>query len=102
MKEEKKPVGETFKVARESKNKIVSISLDSEMHDSIKKVATRLGHNNSSQVVRELISKYLWLISNDSDYVPVIIKIPSELLGKEDDLRDWLGLKAEAIADALS
>lgn len=102
MKEEKKLTGEIFEVTRESKNKIVSISLDTEMHDSIKKASVRLGHNNTSQVVRELISKYLWLISNDSDYVPVIIKIPSSLLGKDDNLREWLNLKAEAIADALS
>jgi Arc/MetJ-type ribon-helix-helix transcriptional regulator len=85
-----------------SKAKIVSVSLDSEMHEAIKSASNRLGHKNASQVVRDLISKYLGLLVNETDDVPVIIRVPGEVLGDDERLRSWLRSKAEAIADALA
>jgi Arc/MetJ-type ribon-helix-helix transcriptional regulator len=84
-----------------SKAKIVSISLDPEMHEAIKSASNKLGHKNASQVVRDLISKYLGLLVNEADDVPVIIRVPGDILGDEERLRAWLTSKAEAIADAL-
>ena len=85
-----------------SKAKIVSVSLDPEMHEAIKAASKKLGHKNTSQVVRDLISKYLGLLVNETDEIPVIIRIPGELVGDGDRLRGWLTAKAEAIADAVS
>lgn len=84
-----------------SKAKIVSISLDPEMHEAIKAASKKLGHKNASQVVRDLITRYLDLLVNDTDDIPVIIRIPGSLLNDEKGLREWLGAKAEAIADAV-
>lgn len=85
-----------------SKAKIVSVSLDPEMHEAIKSASKKLGHKNASQVVRDLISKYLGLLVNETDEIPVIIRIPGSLVGDEGRLRSWLAAKAEAIADAVS
>lgn len=84
-----------------SKSKIVSLSLDPEMHEAIKSASKKLGHKNASQVVRDLITKYLGLLVNETDDIPVIIRIPAEVAADERRLRDWLGAKAEAIADAV-
>jgi len=84
------------------KIKIVSLSLDPEMHEKIKSSARKLGHKNVSQVIRDLVSKYLGLLVNDSDDVPVIIKIPAELKDDPDKLKAWLYQKSEAITKALT
>lgn len=88
-------------MAKEGKSKIVSLSLDPEMHDTIKDAATRLGHKNVSQVIRDLVSKYLGLLVNDTDDIPVIIRIPGELVGDKGSLKAWLMAKSEAITDAI-
>lgn len=84
------------------KIKIVSLSLDPEMHEKIKSSARKLGHKNVSQVIRDLVSKYLGLLVNDSDDIPVIIKIPAELKDNPDKLKSWLYQKSEAITKALT
>jgi len=89
-------------MAKDGKSKIVSLSLDPEMHEVIKEAATKLGHKNVSQVIRDLVSKYLGLLVNDSDEISVIIRVPSSMVEDPDRLRGWLAAKAEAIADALS
>jgi hypothetical protein len=49
-----------------------------------------------------LVSKYLDLLVNDSDDVPVILRIPGHLKEDPEALRSWLHFKSEAIAKALS
>lgn len=80
--------------------KIVSLSLDPEMHELIKNSAKKLGHKNVSQLIRDLVSRHLDLMVNDKDEVPVIIRVPGSLRGGA--LRDWLYRKSDAISDALS
>jgi hypothetical protein len=89
-------------MAKDTKSKIVSLSLDPQMHDTIKDAATKLGHKNVSQVIRDLVSKYLGLLVNDADEIPVIIRIPTSLTEDPERLRGWLAAKAEAIADAVT
>lgn len=88
-------------MAKDGKSKIVSLSLDPEMHETIKEAANKLGHKNVSQLIRDLVSKYLGLLVNDSDEIPVIIRIPGSLVDRPEELRSWLKAKAEAIADAV-
>lgn len=88
-------------MSKESKIKIMSLSLDPEMHDLIKNSAKKLGHKNVSQLIRDLISKYLDLLVNDADDTPVIIRIPSHIRDQPEDLKAWLHIKADAIASAL-
>lgn len=82
--------------------KIMSLSLDPEMHELIKNSAKKLGHKNVSQLIRDLVSKYLDLLVNDADDIPVILRIPSELKENPEELRSWLNQKAEAITNALT
>lgn len=88
-------------MAKEAKSKIVSLSLDPEMHDTIREAASKLGHKNVSQVIRDLVSKYLPLLVNDGDDVPVILRIPGPVAEDQTRLREWLRVKSEAIANAL-
>lgn len=88
-------------MAKDGKSKIVSLSLDPNIHETIKEAANKLGHKNVSQVIRDLVSKYMGLLVNDSDEVPVIIRIPGVLLDQPEELKAWLHAKAEAIADAV-
>jgi hypothetical protein len=82
--------------------KIVSLSLDPEMHELIKSSAKKLGHKNVSQLIRDLVSRHLDLMVNDKDEVPVIIRVPGALKGDKKALKDWLYMKSDAISDALS
>lgn len=82
--------------------KIMSLSLDPEMHELIKNSAKKLGHKNVSQLIRDLVSKYLDLLVNDADDVPVILRIPNHLKDNTDELRAWLHQKSEAITYALT
>jgi Arc/MetJ-type ribon-helix-helix transcriptional regulator len=82
--------------------KIVSLSLDPEMHELIKRSAKKLGHKNVSQLIRDLVSKHLDLMVNDKDETPVIIRIPGSLKGDRESIRSWLYKKSDAISEALS
>ncbi len=88
-------------MSKDSKTKIVSLSLEPEMHEAVKEAAKKLGHKNVSQVMRDLVSKFLGLLVNDSDEIPVIIRVPGKLVGDPEGMRRWLQAKSEAIADAL-
>lgn len=85
----------------ENKLKIMSLSLEPEMHDLVKKSAKKMGHKNVSQMIRDLISKYLDLLVNDNDETPVIIRIPNKLKEDKQELKKWLDIKAKAISEAL-
>ena len=85
----------------ENKIKIMSLSLDPEMHELVKNSAKKLGHKNVSQLIRDLISKYLDLLVNDADETPVIIRVPNHLKENPEDLKNWLSVKVEAISKAL-
>ena len=85
----------------ENKLKIMSLSLEPEMHDLVKNSAKKMGHKNVSQMIRDLISKYLDLLVNDKDETPVIIRIPNGLKEDKEELRKWLDIKAKAIVEAL-
>lgn len=82
--------------------KIVSLSLDPEMHELIKSSAKKLGHKNVSQLIRDLVSRHLDLMVNDGDEIPVIIKIPGVLKGDHAALKNWLYKKSDAISEVLS
>ena len=89
-------------MAKEKKIKIMSLSLDPEMHDLIRNSAKKLGHKNVSQLIRDLVSKYLDLLVNDSDDIPVILRIPGDIKDDPKALLSWLHFKSDAIAKALS
>lgn len=88
-------------MSKESKIKIMSLSLEPEMHDLIKNSAKKLGHKNVSQLIRDLVTKYLDLLVNDDEDTPVILRIPADIREDSEKLRSWLHIKADAITNAL-
>jgi metal-responsive CopG/Arc/MetJ family transcriptional regulator len=82
--------------------KIMSLSLEPEMHELIKNSAKKLGHKNVSQLIRDLVSKYLDLLVNDNEDIPVILRIPNGLKENREQLKSWLDQKSEAITNALT
>lgn len=85
----------------ENKLKIMSLSLDSDMYDLIKTSSKKLGHKNVSQMIRDLINKYLDLLVNDNDEIPIILKVPSNLKNKPQELESWLKVRTDAVVKAL-
>jgi hypothetical protein len=82
-----------------SRLKVVSMSIDSEMHNMLKDAAKKTGYTSTSAFIRGLIDKYLSLMVNDGDETPVILRVPADLKGEE--LRKWLAVKSDAIAKAI-
>lgn len=89
-------------MSKDKKTKIVSLSLEPEMHDLIKSSANRLGHKNVSQLIRDLVSKYMDLMVGDKDDISIVLKVPGEVHRDGNLLKKWLAAKSEAIAEALS
>jgi metal-responsive CopG/Arc/MetJ family transcriptional regulator len=89
-------------MSEKEKLKIMSLSLEPDMYELVKSSAKKMGHKNVSQMIRDLISKYLGLLVNDKDETAVIIRIPNSLKDNKQDLQDWLNIKAKAITDALT
>jgi len=85
----------------ENKIKIMSLSLDSEMYELVKSSSKKLGHKNVSQMIRDLISKYLDLLVNDKDEIPVILRVPSNLKESPKELEEWLDTRTQAVIKAL-
>lgn len=85
----------------ENKLKIMSLSLDSDMYELVKTSSKKLGHKNVSQMIRDLISKYLDLLVNDNDEIPIILKIPSNLKNNPQELEAWLKVRTDAVVKAL-
>lgn len=83
-----------------SKKKVVSLSMSPEMHENITLAAKKEGVPLSN-LVCTLIDKYLGLLVNDGEEIPIIIKIPVELRTKEEEFRQFMSVKSEAIVGAL-
>jgi antitoxin component of RelBE/YafQ-DinJ toxin-antitoxin module len=77
---------------------IMSLSIEPEMQDRLKKVAKAKGVS-VSKMIRDLVDKYLVV---DDDSIPVILKIPSHMKGEPESLQNWLDAKTAAIVKALS
>jgi hypothetical protein len=48
------------------------------------------------------VSKYISLLANESEEIPVVIRIPKALRKDPENLRLWLEAKTSAIVKALS
>lgn len=83
------------------KAKVLSISMEAELQDTLKNSAKKSGHS-VSQLVRELVDKYLDLIVNDKNDIPVIVRIPGHLRYNQEELKKWLQVKVDAIVNALT
>lgn len=80
---------------------VMSVSLPMETQELLDVSAKKMGWNRS-ELLRRLIQKGLDLIVTDGEEIPVILKIPGELRGKQEELRSWLYQKSDIITKKLS
>ncbi len=83
------------------KLKIMSISIAPELEEALKEAKKKSG-NSVSQLVSDLVEKYLKLVVNDGEEIPVVLKIPTKYKGQAELLRNWIDIKKEAIVNALA
>ena len=80
---------------------IISASVRPKIKQMLDEAKLKTGRSKSV-IVSDLVSKYLDLVVNDGDEVPVILRIPASLKGKSDELRKWLDARSDAVVKALS
>ena len=78
----------------------MSLSIEPEMQELLKISAKKAGLSVSN-LIRLLVEKYLNLIVNDGEEIPIILKVPSHFKGDEENLRAWFDIKTTAIIDFL-
>jgi len=88
-------------VKKEGNVVIISASVRPKIKQILDEAKLKTG-KSKSVIISDLVNKYLDLVVNDGDEVPVILRIPALLKGKPDELRDWLEARSEAVIKALS
>lgn len=88
-------------VNKMSANKILSLSIDVEFQERVKKEAKRK-NVSVSKLIRDIVEKSL-PSDPDSDvvYDTIILKIPSEVKSNAETLQGWLKPRFEAIVKNL-
>jgi hypothetical protein len=83
-----------------NKKGIISLSsVKQETLDSLKAIADKK-EITVSNLLRDMIDKFLSM--NEEDIIPVILKIPKNLRGNADGLKNWLDSKTSGIVKILS
>lgn len=83
------------------KSNIMSLSVEPEMQDHLKKVAKRK-QVSVSKLVRDLIEKYLPDDDGTEQVDTVILKIPREVRQDPVKLKEWMEIRCAGIVKALS
>lgn len=83
------------------KSNIMSLSVEPEMQDHLKKEAKKKGIS-VSKLMRDLIEKYLPEQEEGVELDTVILRIPRELRSTPDELRKWLDIRTAGIVKALA
>jgi Arc/MetJ-type ribon-helix-helix transcriptional regulator len=81
------------------KQDIVSYSMPLEMQEKLKRVKTKKGYKSVSKLIRDLVDKYVF---EDDDIVPVVLKVPAQLRGNPEALRQWLTNRLPTVVASLS
>lgn len=84
-----------------SANKILSLSIDTEFQERVKKEAKRK-NISVSKLIRDIVEKSLPPDSNDDVvYDTIILKIPSNVKSSSDSLKKWLNPRFDLIVENL-
>lgn len=79
------------------KTNIMSLSIDPEVQEKLKKVAARRDIS-VSKLIRDLSDKFL---NEDESMDMVVLRIPKDLKNNPDDLIKWMNIKSTGIVAAL-
>lgn len=80
------------------KSNIMSLSVDPEIQERLKKVAKKR-NVSVSKLVRDMCEKHL--SATDEEVDTVILKIPNSAKASAEELRAWLNMRVEAVVKAL-
>jgi len=79
------------------KSNIMSLSVDPEIQERLKRVARRRDVS-VSKLIRDMVDKFL----NDEDNVDmVVLKVPKDLKENQEGLRSWLNARFDSVAAKL-
>ncbi len=87
------------------KIKNMSLAMDKDMQEFLKRKAREANNVSVSKLVRDLIETYLLedrkitIINHDPDFVPIVLKVPSILKGDRDGVQTWLKARMPAIVE---
>jgi hypothetical protein len=85
-----------------SSNKILSLSIDTDFQERVKKEAKRKDVS-VSKLIRDIVEKSLPPESNDGTvYDTIILKVPSEAKADSETLNNWLKPRVELIVKNLT
>jgi predicted DNA-binding protein len=80
------------------KTNIMSLSVDPEIQERLKRVAKRRDVS-VSKLVRDMTDKFL---NDDETFDMVILKVPKNLKDDQEGLRSWLNARFEAVVSSLN
>ena len=80
------------------KSNIMSLSIDLEIQERLKTVATKR-NISVSKLIRDLVDKNL--SSTEEDVDTVIFKIPNSAKASEEELRTWFQARVNSVVKAL-
>lgn len=84
------------------KSNIMSLSVDLEIQDRLKKIAKQR-NVSVSKLIRDVIDKHLGPDVAEGQVVDtVILKIPSEMKAQPEELRKWLQARFDAVVKGLT
>ena len=88
------------------KKNIMSMAMDEDMQNALKREARDRGYSSVSAFLRDLVERFalnkVTVIEHETEAIPVVLKIPINLRDNREGLREWMNIKADAIVKALS
>jgi hypothetical protein len=84
------------------KKKVMSLSIDPELHEELKIAKKRSGYDSVSAILCDLAERHLDLVVKNGDEIPIILRVPSELRDNKEGLEEWLSVKTAAIINSLA
>jgi len=85
----------------EKKKNILSLAMDEEMQQCLKKVAAARNISVSSMVRNILQEKLALMPIAEEEKDTIVFKIPHSVKASEDELRAWLGVRMDSIVNQL-
>lgn len=84
-----------------SKNKkIISLSIDPDLHDTLIDLKKKRGES-VSKIVTDLVERFVGIAASDEEIVPVVLKIPAHLREDPESMQQWLDCRTKAVIKCL-
>lgn len=85
----------------QKKPQIMSLSMEIEIQDHLKKEAKKKGIS-VSKLIRDLVEKCIPVVEDGVEVDTVILKIPRSLRNNPEELKKWLDIRRDGIVKTLA